>query len=118
MANRAKAVELACGDRERLSTCATASAREHAGSEALPHEASGRADAAVADKTGVDAGDVEGEVPPLAAAGHAPLAVDDTPEVGVVAMGPPPVPLAPPPTHAASRPPRGREARSRPRAQR
>ena len=55
MANRAKVVELAEGDRERpgrLSTCATASAREHAGPEALPHEASGRTDAAVADKTG------------------------------------------------------------------
>ena len=55
MANRAKVVELAEGDRERpgrLSTCATASAREHAGSEALLHEASGRTDAAVADKTG------------------------------------------------------------------
>ena len=55
MASRAKVVELAEGDRERpgrLSTCATASAREHAGPEALPHEASGRADAAVADKTG------------------------------------------------------------------
>ena len=38
------------------------------------------------------AGDVEGEVPPLAATGHAPLAVDDTPEAGVVVMGPPPVP--------------------------
>ena len=55
MANRAKVVELAEGDRERpgrLSTCATASAREHAGPEALLHEASGWTDAAVADKTG------------------------------------------------------------------
>lgn len=57
MANRAKVVELAEGDRERpgrLSTCATASAREHAGPEALLHEASGWTDAAVADK--MDAG--------------------------------------------------------------
>ena len=48
MANRAKVVELAEGDRERpgrLSTCATASAREHAGPEALLYKASGRADA-------------------------------------------------------------------------
>lgn len=55
MASGAKVVELAEGDRERpgrLSTCATASAREHAGPEALLHEASGWADAAVADKTG------------------------------------------------------------------
>ena len=64
-------------------------------------------------------GDVEGEVPPLAAAEHAPVAVDDTPEVGVVVMGPPPVP----PRHRRRRilPPallRDREVRSRPRAQR
>lgn len=55
MANRAKVVELAEGDRERpgrLSTCATASAREHVRSKALLHEASGWTDAAVADKTG------------------------------------------------------------------
>lgn len=57
MASGAKVVELAEGDRERpgrLSTCATASAREHAGPEALLHEASGWTDAAVADK--MDAG--------------------------------------------------------------
>lgn len=56
MASGAKVVELAEGDRERpgrLSTCATASARKHAGPEALLHEASGRADAAVADKMDV-----------------------------------------------------------------
>lgn len=55
MANRAKVVELAEGDRERLerlSTCATTSAREHVRSKALLHEASGWTDAAVADKTG------------------------------------------------------------------
>ena len=55
MANRAKVVELAEGDRERpgrLSTCATASAREHVRSKALLCKASGWADAAVADKTG------------------------------------------------------------------
>ena len=56
MANRAKAVELACGDRERLerlSTCATASAREHVRSKALLYKASGWTDAAVADKMDV-----------------------------------------------------------------
>ena len=56
MANRAKVVELAEGDRERpgrLSTCATASAREHVRSKALLHEASGWTDAAVADKMDV-----------------------------------------------------------------
>ena len=45
MANRAKVVELAEGDRERpgrLSTCATASAREHAGPEAALADAPGR----------------------------------------------------------------------------
>ena len=55
MASRAKVVELAEGDRERpgrLSTCATASAREHVRSKVLLHEASGWTDAAVADKTG------------------------------------------------------------------
>ena len=56
MANRAKVVELAEGDRERpgrLSTCATASAREHVRSKALLYKASGWTDAAVADKMDV-----------------------------------------------------------------
>ena len=55
MANRAKVVELAEGDRERpgrLSTCATASAREHVRSKAPLRAAPGRAAAAVADKAG------------------------------------------------------------------
>ena len=95
-------VELAEGDRERPgrpSTCAIASAREHAGPEALPHEASDRADAAVADKTGVafDAGDVEGEVPPLAAAGHARGRCNRHGSASRPS-------LAPPPTRTASRP--------------
>ena len=56
MANRTKTLKLAEGDRgrlERLSTSATASAREHVRSKILIYKSMGRADAAVADKMDV-----------------------------------------------------------------